>query len=203
MIEINLLSWLTASMTAYGPAILSVTLFLAALGTPLPSSLLVVATGALVRQGVIDGASAALLGMLGAVMGDMAGYAVGRMAGQRVQQFQARSRLWEKARTTFTQAGGPAVYLTRWAITPIALPVNLLAGSSGYGFWRFLGFDAAGELTWIILYGGLGYLLGSQWEWVNEQAGMLSAGLVGAALLTSALYAFIRYMRPAMALAHS
>lgn len=200
MSDINLLSWLTTGMTTYGPALVGVVLLLAALGVPLPSSLLVVATGAFARQGVIDGATAAALGLAGAVAGDVAGYALGRMAGQRVKKLQARSRLWEKARTTFAQAGGPAVYLTRWAVTPIALPVNLLAGSSGYGFWRFLGFDAAGELTWIVLYGGLGYVLGSQWEWVSEQASVLGAGLAGTAVLLAAVYALIRYMRPNLAL---
>jgi membrane protein DedA with SNARE-associated domain len=201
MSDINLLSELTTSVTIYGPATVAVVLLLAALGTPLPSSLLVVATGALARQGMIDGASAAALGLLGAVVGDLAGYTLGRMAGQRVQRLQARSHLWERARTTFVQAGGPAVYLTRWAITPIALPVNLLAGSSGYSFWRFVGFDAAGELTWIVLYGGLGYVLGSQWEWVNEQAGVLGAGLAGAVALCALVYALIRYMRPDLTLA--
>ena len=58
--------------------------------------------------------------------------------------------------------GGIAIYLTRWLFTPLALPTNLIAGSSGYPFWKFLLFDIAGEITWILLYGGLGYAFGSQ-----------------------------------------
>jgi membrane protein DedA with SNARE-associated domain len=57
----------------------------------------------------------------------------------------------------------------------------LIAGGSGIRFRRFITYDALGELTWIILYGGLGYLFGSQWELVSSfvsNFGGLAFGLV-------------------------
>ena len=122
MSDLNLIGWLTANLTTYGPVTVGLVLLLAAMGTPLPSSLLVVATGAFVRQGLIDGATAAALGLLGAVAGDVASYAIGRTSGQKVQGLQAGSGVWGKARTTFARAGGPAIYLRAGRSRPWPCP---------------------------------------------------------------------------------
>jgi len=53
-------------------------------------------------------------------------------------------------------------------ITALAVPTNLIAGGSGYKFQRFMLYDFIGEATWIILYGGLGYAFGSQWEVLSD-----------------------------------
>jgi membrane protein DedA with SNARE-associated domain len=57
----------------------------------------------------------------------------------------------------------------------------LIAGGSGYKFSHFLFYDVTGELTWILLYGGLGYWFGSEWELVYDfisNFGGLILGLV-------------------------
>jgi membrane protein DedA with SNARE-associated domain len=74
-----------------------------------------------------------------------------------------------------------AIYLTRWLVTAIAIPTNWIAGGSGYKFSRFMFYDISGELTWLVLYGGLGYWFGSQWELVYEfisNFGGLSLGVI-------------------------
>ena len=54
-----------------------------------------------------------------------------------------------------------SIFLTRFLITGIAVPVNLLAGTGNFPFKRFLMYDLAGEAIWIFGYGGLGYLFGT------------------------------------------
>ena len=55
------------------------------------------------------------------------------------------------------RSGGLSIYLTRWLLTPLAIPTNLPVGASGYPLRKFLAFDLAGELTWLLVLRGLGY----------------------------------------------
>lgn len=193
MTELNLTDLFLTGMITYGPPALGLALLLGAVGAPLPGTLFVIAAGAFVRQGVVDGPTAAGLGMFGVVLGDSTSYAMGRFARGWVQRRFGQSSTWQSARDTFERRGGLAVYLTRFLLTPLAIPTNLIAGGSGYPFWRFLVYDVAGEATWIILYGGLGYLFGSQWELISQFISDFSGLLVGIVALAAGIYFLVRY----------
>jgi len=195
MTDFNLTEFFLTGMITYGPPALALALLLGALGIPVPGTLFVLAAGAFVRQGVIDLATATGLGLLGVVLGDSASYAIGRFAKGWVERRFGRSAAWQNARATFEHRGGLAIYLTRFLLTPLALPTNLIAGGSGYGFWRFLAYDLAGEFTWIVLYGGLGYLFGSQWELISQFISDFSGLLVGLVALGAGLYFLLRRRR--------
>lgn len=192
MTDINLTELFLTGMLTFGPPALGVALLLGALGLPLPGTLFVLAAGAFVRQGVIDLWLAAGLGLLGAVIGDGGSYAMGRFAKGWVQRRFGQSQAWQNAQATFERRGGVAVYLTRFLITPLAIPTNLIAGGSGYPYWRFFTYDLAGEFTWIALYGGLGYLFGSQWEAINQFISDFSGVLVGVVALGAGVYFLLR-----------
>jgi len=192
MTDINLTELFLTGMLTFGPPALGVALLLGALGLPLPGTLFVLAAGAFVRQGVIDLWLAAGLGLLGAIIGDGGSYAMGRFAKGWVQRRFGQSQTWQNAQATFERRGGVAVYLTRFLITPLAIPTNLIAGGSGYPYWRFFTYDLAGEFTWIVLYGGLGYLFGSQWEAINQFISDFSGVLVGVVALGAGVYFLLR-----------
>ena len=178
-------TFLTA-MLAYGPLALALALLLAALGIPLPATLLLLAAGAFARQGVLDGALAATLGVLASVLGDSGAYCLGRCAGALVLRRMNGSAAWRQAQATFERRGALAILLTRFLLTPLALPTNLIAGSSRYAFRRFLVVDVTGELIWVTLYGGLGYLFADRWEALSDFAGSLTGLLVGLLALAGA-----------------
>jgi membrane protein DedA with SNARE-associated domain len=182
---------LTATL-AYGPLALALALLIAALGVPLPATLLLLAAGAFARQGALDGAWAAVLGLLASVLGDSGGYCLGRCGGSLVRRPVEQRGSWQRARAIFARRGGLAVLLTRFALTPLALPTNLIAGSTQYAFPRFLLFDVIGELIWVALYGGLGYLFADQWEMVSELAGNLTGALLGLFALAAGSYLAFR-----------
>jgi len=179
----------------YGAPMVAGSLLLGALGIPLPGTLLVIATGAFIRQGVLDVYTTAPLGLSGAVAGDILVYGLGRFARVWINKRFGQAAAWQKAEDYFNRRGGIAIYLTRWLFTPLAVPTNLIAGSSGYPFWKFLMFDISGELTWILLYGGLGYAFGSQWELISTFISDFSGFLVGLVVLGVGIYLMFRWFR--------
>ena len=184
----------------YGAPLFALFLFLGALGVPIGASILVIAAGAFSQQGILDWRFASVLGLIGCIIGDAISFGIGYFARDWVDARIANSTTWKNARDTFDSRGGMAVYLTRFLITALAVPTNLIAGGSGIRFRRFMTYDTFGELTWILLYGGLGYWFGSQWEVVSDFVSNFGWFLLGLTLLVAGIYlGTLRMKRRAMA----
>lgn len=179
----NVLSYIIA----YGSVALGVTILLAALGVPFPSTVFVLASGAFIQQGVLDLPSTLAVALLFVVTGDTLSYGMGRLLRGFMQRRFGGLESWRSAEDYFQRRGGVAIYLTRWLLTPIAVPTNWIAGSSGYRPLRFVAYATAGELTWLLAYGGLGYLFGSQWEAVSTFISEFNGLLVGLVLLVGGI----------------
>jgi membrane protein DedA with SNARE-associated domain len=175
--------FLLTQIINYGEPLFAVFLFLGALGVPVGASVLVIAAGAFSQQGILDWALAAVLGLIGAVIGDAISFGIGFYAKDWVDRRFGRSPAWRNAQKSFDSRAGLAIYLTRFLITALAVPTNLIAGGSGIKFRRFMAYDTFGELTWIILYGGLGYLFGSEWELVSDFISNFGGLILGIVIL--------------------
>jgi membrane-associated protein len=191
----NLNDLILTSVVTYGAVALASVFLLAALGLPLPSTLCVVAGGAFIQQGVLTPATTIALGLAGVVLGDSLSYGMGRLLRHPIQRRYGQSAAWLRAEAYFDQRAGIAIFLTRCVLTPIAVPINLVAGSSDYPASRFVAYDALGELTWLIGYGALGYLFGSQWEYVSDLISNASGLLVGLVIAGAGVYALVRRQR--------
>ena len=169
MFGLDLGSVFLSAMTTAGPAAFALALFLGPLGLPIPTGLLVIAAGAFARQGLMPLALVAGLGLAATLLGDAASYLLGRFAGGWAQRLGSgrRAAAWQRAQEQFKQRGGLALYSTRVLLTALDVPTNLIAGGSRYAFRRFLAWDVAGRVTWLLIYGGLGYLFSSQWQAVT------------------------------------
>ena len=179
----------------YGAVALAVVVFLAAVGVPFPSTLFIIAGGAFVQQGVLDLPSALVWTVIGAVVGDLLSFGLGRWMGHAARARFGGTSAWQQGERQFERYGAVAVFLTRWLLTPLAIPINLIAGSSEYRWARFGGTAAVGELTWVLLYGTLGYAFGSQWELISDFVGNFSGVLVGLVLVVMGAIALIRWVR--------
>ncbi|MEM7532730.1 MAG: DedA family protein [Chloroflexota bacterium] len=179
----------------YGAPIVGLVLLLGGAGIPLPSVLVVIAAGAFIRQELLDMYTTPIIGLVCVVIGDTIVYSVGRFASQWIERRFGDNQTWQNAQEMFERRGGIAIYLSRWLITPLAVPTNLIAGSSRYRFSRFLFFDTAGEITWLAIFGGLGYSFGDQWSLITDFISNFSGLILSVLAVLVGIYLLIRYIR--------
>ena len=173
--------FLLTQVINFGAPLVGLILLLGALGLPVGASVVLIAAGAFSQQGILSWPITAVIGLIGALIGDMLSFGMGHYAKEWVEVRFGNSPAWISARKSFQEKAGMAIFFTRWLVTAIAIPTNLIAGGSGFKFSRFMLYDVSGEIIWILLYGGLGYLFGSQWELVSNflsNFGGLILGLV-------------------------
>jgi membrane-associated protein len=187
--------YLLTQIINYGAPLFGVILFLGALGIPVPASILLIAAGAFSQQGFLNWLPIAIFGLIGAVCGDAVSFGMGHYAKEWVDRRFGKSASWRNAQESFASRAGWAVYLTRFLITALAIPTNLIAGGSGYKFVQFLKYDIAGEATWVILYGGLGYWFGSQWEIVSDFISNFGGLLLGLVILIAGIWLGVRRLK--------
>ena len=157
--------------------------------------MLLIAAGAFSQQGILSWPITAALGWVGAIIGDAISFGIGFYAKDWVNHRFSRSATWRSAKYTFEKRAGLAIYLTRFLVTALAIPINLIAGGSGIQFRRFMIYDSLGELTWIILYGGLGYLFGSQWELVSDFISNFGGLILGLVILGLGVWLWTKRMK--------
>jgi len=185
--------FLLTQIINYGVPILGVVVLIGSAGLPLPCTLLMIAAGAFARQGILSWPQAAMVALLGVVIGDSIGYAIGYYARELVlQRFNGKPR-WIQAEQTFQRWGPMSIFFSRFLITAIAVPVNLMSGTTRFPFRKFLVFEMAGETIWVLGSGGLGYLFGNEWELVSEFASDFGGFVLGLVLLLAGVQLAIRW----------
>lgn len=180
---------LLTGMLNHGSSLLGGALFLAALGIPLPATMLLVAAGAFSRQGVLPVQTAVVAGVVGAVAGDAGSYLVGRFAGRWLPTGLKDGQAWRRAGSLFVRWGSWSIFFSRFLLTPVALPVNLMAGSTHFPWLRFMLPVVVGEAIWVLLFGGLGHLFADRWEHISGLVGDVAGLLLGALLVATGAYA--------------
>jgi membrane-associated protein len=187
--------FLLTQVINYGAPILGAIVFVSALGLPIPATVIVIAAGSFSREGFLPWHTTGLIALICVVLGDAIGFAVGHYARGPVLSRFGRSDQWAKAENFFQRWGGMAVFLTRFLITGIATPVNVIAGMGNISFRTFLLYDVSGEAIWIFGYGGLGYLFGSQWEVVGEFISNFGGLILGLAILAIGIWLWRKRLR--------
>ena len=182
----NLIDWLQQ----YGYPALWFFVFIAAVGAPLPTSLVLLAGGAFAALGDFNIFLLGIIATTASTCGDNVGYFIGRRWGSKVLLWLQHPR-WQRfisprnlarAQAYFQRRGGWAVFLTRFLFSALGGTTNLLAGADLYSYRRFLLADIAGEAVGAIIALSLGYLFGASWEAVGRILGAIS--ILAFALLT-------------------
>lgn len=178
---------LLSALVLYGlPVLFGVTL-VAAVGAPLPASLLLIAGGAFAEDGQLNYWAIVATATAAAVVGDQIGYGLGRWGGRRRVERSGRwlggARRIQQAEAVAARYGGIGVFLSRWLLTALGPVINLTSGIAHYSWQRFLFFDFAGELLWVLLYTAIGRLFSTRVQVVSELLGDFSGLLVGLVLV--------------------
>lgn len=172
-----------ALLPEYGIPLLALIVGLGCLGVPVPSSLLLLAAGAFAGAGELPLAAAAAASLAAAVAGDNLGYALGRVAAGPLTARQPE--LTARACALLASRGRLAVYFSRWLVSPLGPPINLVAGAGGMTWRRYIPAEIAGEATWVGLYMALGFSFGGMVTQLADFLGSLGLFLafaIGAGL---------------------
>lgn len=159
-----LLHWLKM----YGYPALWFTVFIAAVGTPLPISLVLLAVGAFAAHGDFNIALLIVITITASSSGDNVGYFIGKHWGSRMLLWleQPRrlhlipARAITQARLYFKRRGGWAIFLSRFLFSGFGGVINVLAGANLYSYQRFLLYDVTGEALGAVITLSLGYAFG-------------------------------------------
>ena len=187
---------LLAAVSQYGAPALFGIVAIAAIGIPLPITLLLIVAGSMISQGAMNLWWAIGVAGAGSILGDQVGYAIGRWGGPAIvtklsSLFGRRASL-EAMEVKAKAWGGPGIFFTRWLLSPLGPWINLASGTAGYPWHRFLLWDSLGEITGAAVYISLGryfsdrvmtlYGILGDFSWAI--AGLLAAIILGYQLLT-------------------
>jgi membrane protein DedA with SNARE-associated domain len=186
-----------AALLVYGYPVLGLTLMLGAIGVPFPSALSVVVAGSLAAQGQMSWLGAGAVVVASSVLGDLAGYGLGKVLGREF--FERRGR-WLGLTPTFRARiemffekwGALTVVLSRSLLSFKSSAVNLLAGASRYRLRLFLPFAIVGRLIWSTAYLSLGYGFGVAIEAAADFTSNLGGFLVSLVILAALGFMFYR-----------
>ncbi len=173
-----MLDQLLAALTQYGSPALFVVVAIAAVGVPVPVTLLLIVTGSLAAQGAINIWLAIAIAAVGSVTGDQIGFAVGRWGGKKlVSKFSWLVGDVERIKTLDAKAkswGSAGVFFSRWLVTPLGPWINLASGAADYSWLRFTLWDVLGELFGALLFVWLGHVFSDRVLQVGAMFGDLS-----------------------------
>ncbi|OZB07099.1 MAG: phosphoesterase [Marinobacter sp. 34-60-7] len=164
---------------------------LAIAGLVIPGVAFLFAFAALAGQAGLPLADILGLAALGAVIGDLSSFIIGRVLSGRLLSVWPFSRypgMIAKGEVFFATHGGTSVILGRF-IGPIRPVLPLVAGALHMPPLRFVGFNLLSVFPWALLYVLPGYLVGSALaEEFTLPAHFYPTLLTGAILLAAAYY---------------
>ncbi len=186
---------LLAALSAYGLPVLFGVCMVSSFGIPLPGTFLLIAAGAFAQLGVMNLWEVVLLSALGAIIGDQVGYGVGRWGGRhlagRVSRWLGSDRYLQRAEDTARKWGGPGIFFSRWLIIQLGPWINLASGFTAYYYPRFLAWDIAGEVVWVVLFVVVGEVFSGRVQALMEMLGNLTWAVVG--LLAAVIFAYLLF----------
>jgi membrane protein DedA with SNARE-associated domain len=172
-----------ALITTYGYVGVLVCAYLSCLLVPVPTSLMMLAGGALAASGDLSAPLLIAAAFTGAVFGDQTGYFIGRKFGRRVlirlSRAPSRQKIVTRAEKTVDDRGGLGVFFSTWLVAPLGPYVNVVAGAAGLPWIRFTVADVLGEAIWVNVYVWLGFAFAGSLALVAELVGDIM-GLIAA-----------------------
>ena len=186
-----------------GPAAYLVVAVLAALeasafvGLFVPGELALLAGGYIAQQGDANLGLMMALATVGAIVGDSAGYEIGRRLGPGLQRSRLGQKVgedrWRRAEAYVETKGGRAILAGRFIGVLRAL-VPALAGATRMPYRRFLVWNVLGALVWAPGTVLIGYAAGSSYKRAGHYAGQAGLVLLGIAVAVAVVMISSRWI---------
>ncbi|HJP78244.1 MAG TPA: DedA family protein [Pseudonocardiaceae bacterium] len=147
----------------YGYAAIAGLVTLEDFGVPAPGETVLIVGPIYAATGRLNLILVALLGFLGAVVGDNIGYLIGRVGGRLVEKFGRYILLTaqriDAAERFFTRYGGGIIIVARF-VEGLRQANGIIAGLTGMRWRRFVAYNALGAALWVGLWVCLGDVAG-------------------------------------------
>jgi membrane protein DedA with SNARE-associated domain len=169
------------------------------LGIPVPGETSLLVGVFLATQGRLSVAIVALVGWLGAVIGDNLGYVIGRRWGTRLVRLPAVGRFYSperlaRAETLFQRRGWVAVFTGRF-IALLRIFAGPLAGMHRMPWPEFFVANATGGAAWVAAIVVVGVLIGNNLDKAISLVGRIGYIGLGAAAVLVVAYVGLRIWR--------
>jgi len=189
----------TGLLITYGYGAVLLFVAVESMGIPVPGETMLLAAS--VYAGTTHHLQIALVilaAAVGAILGDNAGFVVGREGGYRLlRRYGHYVRLDERklalGQYLFERHGGKVVFFGRF-VAVLRIWAAFLAGTYRLPWRRFLLYNAAGGITWATAFGLGGYLLGDNVHRLGGPIG-IAGGVLAVLLLATGMVTARRHER--------
>ena len=143
-------------------------------GIPVPGETVLIVGAVYAGSGRLSIVLVALLGFLGAVVGDNIGFAIGHFGGRQIVERWGRYILLtperlDRATAFFERHGGKIIVIARF-VEGLRQANGIVAGTAGMHWARFLVFNAIGAALWVGVWASIGYFSGSHIDTIYSDA---------------------------------
>ena len=182
---------MTNAIGMYGSWIVGGVVAVESMGIPVPGeTMLITAAVYAGTTGQLNVTHVVLAAILGAIIGDNAGFWIGRTVGFHwVMRHRSRLRLTTRrlklGQYLFLRHGGKVVFFGRF-VAVLRVLAALLAGINCMNWGRFLLFNALGGIVWAVAYGLGAYAFGETLATALSRSGVV-LGIAAAAAVVVAL----------------
>ena len=185
-------SSVTRLVESYGYAVVFLFVAVESLGIPLPGETVLVTAAALAALGHLSIWWVIGIAAAGGIIGDAAGYWIGRLGGLALLKRYGRyvgfdEQKLAKVHSFFDRHGSKAVFFGRF-IALLRTWAALLAGTAEMPYRVFTLYNVLGGITWATLFGTLGYVFGRSLPLLERYIGQASLALVLLIALVVALW---------------
>jgi membrane-associated protein len=169
-----------------GIAIMLETSVLVGLVVPGDTVVIVASTGV---DGPVQFVSLIVVVIIGALLGESIGFALGRYFGPRIRESRLGRRIgprqWQRAETYLDRRGGIAVFISRFLPVLHSL-IPLTVGMSTMSYRKFISWTVPACVIWAITYVSVGSAAAGTYRELADRlhyAGYLFVGIIAAFLL--------------------
>ncbi|MEP7166585.1 MAG: DedA family protein [Candidatus Woesebacteria bacterium] len=177
------LSAILTLLLVYGYPVVVIAVAAGSLGLPVPVTSILLAAGSFSADGSLNVITLIILITITAVIGDVFAYYVGQRIDVRTlekhgHKFGLTRPILRGVDVFFRKWGTAGIFFSRWLVTPLGVPMNVLAGMKRYSMKKFMICSLVGECMWASIYVSLGFMFGANWQailsYINNAPGVLA-----------------------------